>query len=70
MSVHTLRIWSGIGSGILIAGIALLALGIAVWKPLSTAPELWTMAVWAVVGVGLVVTIIATTTLAIRSRGE
>jgi hypothetical protein len=65
---HTsLRRWSAVGAGILIAGVVTLAIGVAVWKPLSTAPELWTMASWALIGVGLVVTVIATATLAAKS---
>ncbi|WEO76403.1 hypothetical protein BJQ94_13645 [Cryobacterium sp. SO2] len=70
MSVRSLRIWSGIGAGILTAGLILLAFGVAFWKPLSTAPDLWAMTTWALVGVGLIVTVIATATLATRSRRE
>ena len=65
---HTaLRRWSGIGAGILIAGVVTLAIGVAIWKPLGTAPELWSMATWALIGVGLIVTVIATATLAAES---
>ena len=67
MTVRTLRVWSGLGSCILIAGVVSLAVGVALWKPLGTAPELWSMATWALIGVGLIVTIIATATLAAKS---
>jgi hypothetical protein len=66
--IKALRIWSAIGSGLLIAGVITLAVGVAIWTPLSTAPELWTMTTWALIGVGVVLTIISTATLASTSR--
>jgi multisubunit Na+/H+ antiporter MnhB subunit len=68
MSIRTLRIWSGVGAGVLVAGVVLLAVGVALWKPLSTAPELWTMGTWGLLGAGIIVTVLATTTLAARAR--
>lgn len=68
MSVHTLRVWSGVGSCILIAGVVTLAVGVALWKPLGTAPELWALATGILIVAGLVVTVIATSTLAAKSR--
>jgi fructose-specific phosphotransferase system IIC component len=65
---RALRVCSAIGAGLLIGGVITLAVGVAVWKPLSTAPELWTMTTWTLIGVGLVVTIIATATLAATAR--
>jgi len=68
LSERNLRLWSGIGAAILIAGVVLLAVGVALWKPLGTAPELWTMGTWALVGIGLIVTVISTTMLAAKTR--
>ena len=68
LSERNLRLWSGIGAAILIAGVVLLAVGVALWKPLGTAPELWTMGTGALVGIGLIVTVISTTTLAAKTR--
>ena len=68
LSERNLRLWSGIGAAILIAGVVLLAVGVALWKPLGTAPELWTMSTWALVGIGLIVTVISTTRLAAKTR--
>lgn len=68
VAIRTLRIWSGIGAGILVAGVILLGIGVLLWHPLSTAPELWSGSIWVVLPLGLVVTVIATTTLAARSR--
>ena len=68
LSERNLRLWSGIGAAILIAGVVLLAVGVALWKPLGTAPELWMMGTWALVGIGLIVTVISTTTLAAKTR--
>lgn len=68
MTVRTLRVWSGLGSCVLIAGVVSLAVGVALWKPLGTAPEPWAVATEILIAVGLVVTVIATATLAARSR--
>ncbi|PXA68241.1 hypothetical protein [Cryobacterium arcticum] len=67
MSEHALRIWSAVGAGILIVGVVALFAGVAIWQPLSTAPDIWTAATWVLLGVGLVLTILATSTLAARS---
>lgn len=68
MSEHAVRIFSAVGAGILIIGVVVLFIGVAIWQPLSTAPDLWTAATWVLLGGGLVLTILATSTLAARSR--
>ncbi|WP_130177916.1 hypothetical protein [Cryobacterium sp. SO1] len=68
MSVRTLRLWSGVGSFVLVAGVVFLAVGVALWKPLATAPGLWALGTGILIGAGLVVTAIATSTLAAKTR--
>jgi hypothetical protein len=66
--VRSLRMWSSIGAALLVVGVFVLTLGAVFWKPLSSAPGVWTTGIWGLVGTGLVVTIIATATLAATSR--
>jgi len=68
MFMRSLRLWSGIGAGLLIAGVVVLAVGVALWKPLSSAPEAWAIGTGALIGSGLIVTIVATSVLAARGR--
>ena len=70
MPVRSLRILSAVGAGILLIGVAFVVIAIVAWQPLNTAPVAWIVATAVILAMGLVLTIIATATLAARSRVE
>ena len=63
-----LRVWSGIGSTVLIVGLVIIVAGVIIWQPLNIAPALWTTGTGIIFAIGLAVTVIATSMLASRTR--
>lgn len=66
MSATALRGFSAAGAALLLIGIASLIIGVVTWWPLVAPPEVWVYATGFVIVAGLVVTIMASTTLARR----